>query len=149
MFGSIGCRVSGVALLAYLSSASLLILLSGCAARTTGAAALPDREFAGHLLTMDKGNWFRPCESESYRSLLWVTFTDASVGQIEAVRSDGIAVAGDTAFVRWRAALTDERMVGPGGPALLVRHIVEVRPAGKDDCLAWPSDLPAVLLRAR
>lgn len=116
------------------AAAVIASLLTGCTARTTGAAALPDREFAGHLLTTETGSWFRPCRAEPAASPLWVTFTDESVRQIEAVRANGVALVGDTAFVRWRAAPTDERMVGPGGPALLVRHITDVRPAREGDC---------------
>ncbi|MDX1647833.1 MAG: hypothetical protein R3304_11870, partial [Longimicrobiales bacterium] len=112
----------------------LLPALTGCAARTTGAAALPDAELAGHLLTSGSGNWFLPCEAGTDDAPLWVTFTGLSVRQIEEARASGMALAGDTVFVRWRAALTDERMVGPGGPALLVRDIAVIRPAADGPC---------------
>ena len=83
---------------------------------------------------MERGSWFLPCGAGPDASQMWVTFTGAAVGQIEAARAGGMAVAGDTVFVRWRAALTDERLVGPGGPALLVRDIAEIRPAVDDSC---------------
>lgn len=138
MYRHSGHRLPGARQYTYLLSGLLLVLQAGCAARTTGAAALPDREFVGHLLTMEGANWFRPCEAGPDAPLFWVTFTDESVRQIEAARSEGRALVGDTAFVRWRAALTDERMVGPGGPALLVRDITEVQRADRGDCPSRP-----------
>ena len=114
--------------------AVLLFLLAGCAARTTGAAALPDHELSGHLLTTENGSWFRACGADPESALVWVTFTGRSVGQIGAARVNGIGLVGDTVFVRWRAAPTDESLVGPGGPALLVRGISEVRPVDESDC---------------
>lgn len=133
MRGLSGLPISGAPLSRSLLGA-LVLLLPGCAARTTGAAALPDREFVGHLLATERGNWFLPCAAEPDVPRLWVTFVDRAVTQIETARSDGLALVGDTAFVRWRAAPTDERMVGPGGPALLVREIAEVRAPRRDDC---------------
>ena len=111
-----------------------LVFSSGCATSTSGPSALPDRVFTGHLITAERANWFRPCGAEAQDPFLWVTFTDRSVAQIAAARADGVALVGDTAFVLWRAVETDERMVGPGGPALLVRDITVVRPAGSGDC---------------
>lgn len=119
---------------AFLIAAVITAPATGCTARMTGVAALPDRQYAGHLLTTKTGSWFRSCSAEPASSPLWVTFTGESVQQIHAARADGVALVGDTAFVRWRAAPTDERMVGPGGPALLVRRIDDARPAAEGDC---------------
>lgn len=109
---------------------------AGCAARQSGPAELPAEEFAGHVTSTEQGNWFEPCAEIAGSRRLWVTYTDKSVKQIQEARVAGLMVAGERYFVRWSAAVTDERQVGPGGPALLVRTIAEVRPAAAADCPA-------------
>jgi hypothetical protein len=46
----------------------------------------------------------------------------------------GLLAMNERAFGHWRAFRTDERLVGPGGPALLVRDIFEIRAPREDDC---------------
>jgi hypothetical protein len=104
----------------------------GCSARGPELSELPVQEFAGHLTATADAYWFRPCTAAEER--WWVTLTDRSVGQVRAALDEGRINRSSPAFVRWRAALTDERVVGPGGPALLVREVLEIRSAGAADC---------------
>ena len=65
----------------------------------------------------------------------WVTFTGASVQQAESAKTSKFFTPdGGPTFVRWRASRTDGGQVGPGGPALLVREILESRVPRADDC---------------
>lgn len=107
---------------------------AACAASVPDTSSLPVAEYAGHLVTEERASWFEPCGAPAGERW-WVTFTDRSVPQIAAARAGGVATAEARAFVRWRAARTDERHVGPGGPALLVREVLEVRAAADGDCL--------------
>jgi hypothetical protein len=111
----------------------LLLTSSGCAARQLDAGQLPSEEFAGYLVDSGDGNWFEPCGDEA-GPRWWVTFVDEAVRQVELARDAGRFAAGERHFVRVVAARTDERHVGPGGPALLVRNILELRPPRPDDC---------------
>lgn len=118
---------------------STLVLLGAFALGSSACASVPDTsslpvaEYAGHLVTQEQGNWFEPCGAPAGERW-WVTFTERSVPQIAEARARGVATADVRAFVRWRAARTDERHVGPGGPALLVREVLEVRAAEDADC---------------
>ena len=112
---------------------SLVILTAACAARDAGLMSLPVEPFTGHVTTTATGSWFVACGS-SEGSRWWVTFVDASVRQAEEARNKGLLATGQRAFVRWRASRTDDKVVGPGGPALLVRDIFEIRPAKPGDC---------------
>lgn len=111
-----------------------LVACSGAACSSVpDTSSLPVEEYAGHLVTEERGSWFEPCGAAAGERW-WVTFTERSVAQIGDAREGGVGTAGARAFVRWRAARTDERHVGPGGPALLVREILEVRAARSEDC---------------
>ena len=117
--------------------AAMLVLLvlfaNGCAARQPSATDLPSQPFTGILTTSGNGYWFRRCEAPA-ESAWWVTFVDRAVSQLEQARERGDVATDRRIYVRWLAALTDERLVGPGGPALLVREIQELRPATAADC---------------
>ena len=108
----------------------LILSLAGCSARTS-PADLPARDLAGHLSTAGNGVWFRPCGA-SADTRWWVTFTGASVAEFSELRP--ALSPGQPRYVRLNAAITDERHVGPGGPALLVRRIVESRLESPPDC---------------
>jgi len=104
-----------------------------CAARQVEPSQLPVEPFSGHVTTTAEGSWFTPCGSaDSVR--WWVTYVDASVRQSGEAKKKGLLATGQRTFVRWRASRTDERLVGPGGPALLVRDIFEIRAAKSNDC---------------
>jgi hypothetical protein len=111
-----------------------VLALSGCAARYPSPAELPSEQFSGHLTRSGDGYWFQRCNAPA-DSLWWVTFVGESVNQLERRRERGAWTPGQRAFVRWDAALTDERHVGPGGPALLVRNIIDIRAASAADCV--------------
>lgn len=112
---------------------ALLLASTGCAARQPDAGQLPSEEFAGYLVDSGDGNWFQRCSDEA-GSRWWVTLVDEAVRQVELARDSGRFAAGERHFVRVVAARTDQRHVGPGGPALLVRNILELRPPRPDDC---------------
>lgn len=111
------------------------LVAAGCSVRVNGTDAgnIPSQPFAGHLTSTERGYWFQQCGTPE-NARYWVTFVGASVGQIEEARKAGRYTTGQRAFVRWSAAVTDERLVGPGGPALLVRNIDELRAPRTDDC---------------
>lgn len=109
---------------------SLLVTSTGCAARTQ-PGDLPAREFVGHLSAGNNGFWFREC-GRAAGERWWVTFTGASIPEFADIRAE--LEAGRSQYVRLNAAMTDERHVGPGGPALLVRRILEARPEAASDC---------------
>lgn len=112
---------------------SLALICAGCAARQVDTSRLPVEAFVGHVLTTGDGSWFTPCGSaEGVR--WWVTYVDTAVRQAREAKATGLLTPGQRAFVRWRASRTDERLVGPGGPALLVRDIFEIRAPTADDC---------------
>ena len=112
--------------------------LAGCAGALSGGPAsndqLPVQEYVGHYTQGKDGSWFVPCPGTDSTLRFWVTFTGAAVEQYNTARADGRAVTDQPSFVRIRAAATDERHVGPGGPALLVREIRELRPSGLNAC---------------
>lgn len=110
-----------------------LLAASGCAARQPSASDLPSQPFTGILTPSGNGYWFQRCEAPA-ESAWWVTFVDRAVSQLERARERGDVATERRTYVRWLAALTDERLVGPGGPALLVREIQELRPATPADC---------------
>lgn len=112
---------------------SFLVIGSGCAARSSGPMQLPIEAFSGHAIRTSSGTWFTAC---GHSTRWWVTFVDASVRQFEEARRAGLLADDQPAFVRWRASRTDERLVGPGGPALLVRDIFEIRASRPGDCAA-------------
>ena len=116
--------------LAVLITCSLAL---GCAATQADVASMPTEPFSGHVVRTANGTWFTPCGSaESVR--WWVTYVDASVRQANAAQTSGLLPLDQRAFVRWRASRTDDRLVGPGGPALLVRDIFEIRAPRPNDC---------------
>lgn len=112
--------------------------VAGCAGALSGGPAsndhLPVREYVGHYTQGTGGSWFVPCPGTDSTPRWWVTLTGRAVEQYSAARADGRAVADTPSFVRIRAAATDERHVGPGGPALLVREVSQLRPAEAGDC---------------
>lgn len=105
----------------------------GCAAHQSPQTT-PSEVFAGHIAVTPNGAWFTPC-GDPATSKWWVTFTEVSVAQAERAKGGGLLGAAPT-FVRWRAVRTNESQVGPGGPALLVREILEVRAPAANDCAA-------------
>jgi hypothetical protein len=117
-------------LAALLFSASVVV---SCAARQGEPSQLPIEPFSGHVTMTATGTWFTPCGSaDSVR--WWVTYVDASVQQSNEAKKKGLLAANQRMFVRWRASRTDDRLVGPGGPALLVRDIFEIRAPRSNDC---------------
>lgn len=108
-------------------------LLSGCAMRQVEPMDLPVEAFAGHVVTTSNGSWFTPCGVDP-TTRWWITYVDLAVRQADAARKSGLLAENVRTFVRWRASRTDEKLVGPGGPALLVRDIFEIRAASPDDC---------------
>jgi hypothetical protein len=121
--------VAGVWLAAVLAAA-------GCG-KQPGLAELPVREFTGHYVAGEAASWFRPCGGAAADPAWWVTFTDRSVEQAERAWASGQLQTGMPSFVRWAASVTMGGEVGPQGPgvpALLVRDILDVRPAAQGDC---------------
>ena len=110
------------------------VLLSGCAGRPADTMSLPIEPFSGHVTTTPTGTWFVSCDAAANASPWWVTWVDASVRQVEDAKKAGLLGTDERMFVRWRASRTDGRLVGPGGPALLVRDIFEIRPPRANDC---------------
>ena len=109
------------------------VIATACATSRAPVTQLSVEPFSGHVTTTEKGTWFTPCGSaESVR--WWVTFVDASVRQAEQAKTSGQLAVNQRAFVRWRASRTDDRVAGPGGPALLVRDIFEIRAPRANDC---------------
>jgi len=111
---------------------ALAAATSACASAGVNAADLPARELTGHFTVTSDGNWFRPCTLQSER--WWVTLTGRSVEQVQRARAEGRVTQGQPVFVRWTAAVTDGRVVGPGGPALLAREVLELRAPTDADC---------------
>jgi invasion protein IalB len=108
-------------------------LIAGCAAHEVNTQKTPAEPFSGHVsVSADGGAWFTRC-GDAAGSKLWVTFTEKSVEQAQRAKAAGL-LGSDPTFVRWMASRTDGRQVGPGGPALLVRDIAEVRAPRADDC---------------
>ena len=122
----------------YLIIPLMVVLLGGCAGRQGDTASLPVEPFSGHVLTAPDGTWFVPCGAAEGAARWWVTWVDASVRQAEDARKAGLLAINERAFVRWRASRTDDRLVGPGGPALLVRDIFEIRVPSARDCGTGP-----------
>jgi hypothetical protein len=112
------------------------LLLGACAAHRVELQDVPSDTYAGHATADATGTWFTPCGTAPNGPRWWVTFTGASVQKAEQAKGSGLLTAGQRTFVRWSGARTDERHIGPGGPALLVRDILEVRAPGPDDCRA-------------
>ena len=126
------CRGDPLKLRLSIASAALLVAVA-CATGSAGVVQLSVEPFSGHVTTTESGTWFTPCGSaDSVR--WWVTFVDASVRQAEQAKKSGQLANNQRAFVRWRASRTDDRVAGPGGPALLVRDIFEIRAPRASDC---------------
>jgi hypothetical protein len=118
---------------------TLIVILSGaCAARQGELPPLAVEPFSGHVTTTPDGTWFVPCGSAAGSQRWWVTFVDASVRQAADAKKAGFLTINQRTFVRWRASRTDERLTGPGGPALLVRDIFEIRAPSANDCGVVP-----------
>jgi hypothetical protein len=116
-----------------LTALCFLLLTWACATHRADVAQLPIETFSGHVTMTPKGTWFTPCGSAG-TARWWVTYVDAAVAQAENAKASGRLTSGERLFVRWRASRTDERLAGPGGPALLVRDIFELRAARSADC---------------
>lgn len=112
---------------------ALLVFCAACAAHQADVQSLPSETFSGHVTTSESGAWFTPCGSAPESPKWWVTYIGTSVEQAARAKASGL-LGSERTFVRWSAARTDERRVGPGGPALLVRDILEVRAPRADDC---------------
>jgi hypothetical protein len=118
-------------------AATLALVVAGCSAQQPSLPDLPDQVLAGHFTSGGGESWFRPCDAEPGDPSWWVTVTGRAVEQVEAARAEGRLTPGERHFVRWRAAITTGGEVGPQGPgtpALLVREVLELRPASEDDC---------------
>ena len=113
----------------------VMVMLAGaCAGRQGDTSSLPVEPFSGHVTTTPTGTWFVPCGAAEGAPRWWVTWVDASVRQVDEAKKAGLLAMNERTFVRWRASRTDERLVGPGGPALLVRDIFEIRAPRANDC---------------
>jgi len=121
----------------FILSTAAGLLLAGCALRSASLSDLPEQDLAGHYTSEQGASWFRPCGVADADSRWWVTFTGRSVAQVEQARSTGLLQPGQQYYVRWKAAITTGGEIGPQGPglpALLVRELLEVRPAADRDC---------------
>ena len=121
---------------------AMALILGGCATHKESFSDLPVRELAGHYTPGSGESWFRVCGAAEGDPPWWVTFTEHSVAQADQARASGHLLPGQSYFVRWRAAVTTKGEVGPQGPgtpALLVREVLELRPAGDDDCEGAPA----------
>ena len=123
----------------FITACALAILTAACAAHQGQMPQLTVEPFAGHVTTTANGTWFVACGSSDR---WWVTYVDASVRQSAEARKAGHLANNQRAFVRWRASRTDEKVVGPGGPALLVRDIFEIRAPKAGDCDERPALRP-------
>lgn len=99
----------------------------------------PPETFRGHYMFGASGSWFRSCNASQSDSTWWVTVTNDAVPKIEDAKRSGQLSDGRSIFVVWRAVLTRGGEVGPRGPgypALLVRDVDLIRPAGtfEADC---------------
>jgi len=113
------------------------LAVGGCATHRVPLSDLPARELAGHYVSGPGESWFSPCSADPGDASWWVTVTGRAVEQLDKVRSAGQLVPRERYFVRWMAAVTTEGDIGPrgpGAPALLVRDLLELRPAADDDC---------------
>jgi hypothetical protein len=116
-----------------IAALALATVLAGCATHGPDPMHLPVEPFAGHVVTTPTGAWFTPCGADE-STRWWVTYVDKAVRQVEEAKAAGLLQQNDRTFVRWRASRTDERLIGPGGPALLVRDIFEIRAPSTSDC---------------
>jgi hypothetical protein len=99
----------------------------------------PPEAFRGHYSLGASGSWFRSCSAAPSDSTWWVTVTGSAVPKIEDAKRGGQLAEGRSVFVEWRAVMTRGGEVGPRGPgfpALLVREVDLIRPAGtlEADC---------------
>jgi hypothetical protein len=108
------------------------VLAGACAAHQSEVQTTPAEVFAGHVTVTADGAWFTRC-GDTTGSKWWVTFTEAAVAQADRAKASGLLASPPT-FVRWTAVRTDGKQVGPGGPALLVREILDVRAPAATDC---------------
>lgn len=111
----------------------LPLLALGACATAAGVADTPPVEMTGHY-TAASGSWFRPCAGADS---LWVTFTGAAVAQRESAVATGRLQPAASSFVRWRAVAGEPGQRGATGPGtryVLVRELLEARPAAASDC---------------
>lgn len=123
------------ALLVLLATAA--VVAGGCATSGGPADDPPPRELAGRFDSGPGESWFRACGAAPADPAWWVTFTGESVAQVARARAEGRLAPGRSDFVRWRASVVTDGRVGPNGPgvpALLVRELLEARPAAAGDC---------------
>lgn len=118
------------------ASAAMLALSACVSLRGSGLEQLnrqPPETFRGHYTFGASGSWFRSCTASQSDSTWWVTVTNDAVPKIEDAKRSGQLSDGRSIFVVWRAVLTRGGEVGPRGPgypALLVRDVDLIRPAG-------------------
>lgn len=122
----------------WLTAAGALVLAACAGSRSL--SDLPVRVIAGHYTAAPDGHWFRPC-SVADGEMVWVTFTDRSVTQRRQAPFADLLQSDTPLFVRWTAAMGDRTLGDPAGPGpgtkyVLVREIIEVRPAEDGDCSA-------------
>lgn len=92
-------------------------------------------EYRGHYTRSSDGSWFRPCGTNSQAEAWWVTVTDRAVAQVDSARAASQLVEGQPSFVRWLGVFTRGGEIGPAGRgAVLVRDVLEIRPARGTDC---------------
>jgi hypothetical protein len=108
------------------------LLAGGCETDQKHLDSLPSQEFTGYYSEGVGRSWFRPADAPVDGPAWWVTFTGQAVYQVQQAREAGKLLAGQPYFVRWQAAITKGGEIGPRGkgePALLVREILELKPA--------------------
>ncbi len=112
--------------------------LAGCAAGRPSLAALPVREYRGQYTSASSASWFRPCGATRADSAWWVSLEGRADRQLDRARASQGLAPGTPVYVRWCAARSDGSALDlgprPGAPALLVREVLEVRPATPDAC---------------
>ena len=113
------------------------LAVGGCATHRVPDSELPAQELTGHYVSGPGESWFSPCSAAPGDASWWVTVTGGAVEQFDRARSAGQIASKQRYFVRWRSAVTTAGEIGPrgpGAPALLVRELIELRPAADDDC---------------
>ncbi len=142
---------------ACLALAAACLALGGCATSAPGGqgapAPAPDlATYAGHLV-VGRGpesvadrpvvnepayeeSWFTPCGAAASDPAWRVRFPEHAA-EYDRARDGGPLKPGQRAFVRMTARrMKDVAGQGPNVPQLVVDRLLEVRPAGEQDCSA-------------
>jgi hypothetical protein len=110
----------------------LVLLAAGCAGTHQDVDTLPSIELAGTFTQAEGASWLEPCGAPPDDPKVWITFTGGAVEQAERATSDGRLAPNRPVFLRVKGVRSSS--VGPNGNGFLVREIVELRPAGAQDC---------------